>query len=124
MAVNEQQAASLPAAREDVTQRVRLAAFLSILDGRAPSAEYLAGQVRISAAQAAEAVAALREGHRAVTGADGRVVGVGGLSLVETVHRLKVRGAGELWCWCAWDTVGISAALRLTADISTPGGGR
>jgi Alkylmercury lyase len=106
----------------EVTQRVRRAAFLRLLEGHAAGVEYLAGHVHISVAAATEAVESLVKARRAVTDADGHVVGAGGLSLVETAHVLRIAGTQTRWCWCAWDALGIASALRLTATISTPCG--
>jgi hypothetical protein len=47
-----------------------------------------------------------------------RVVGIAGLSLEPTAHRLRLDGTG-LFTWCAIDAVGIPAALRVDAQIKT-----
>jgi Alkylmercury lyase len=103
----------------DLAQHVRRAAFRRLMDGHEANIEYLAGRVQVSVAVAADAVDALVKARRAVTDVDGRVVGVAGLSLVETDHRLRIAGATAKWCWCAWDALGIVSALRLTAEVST-----
>jgi radical SAM superfamily enzyme YgiQ (UPF0313 family) len=111
--------ATVPVLPADVTQDVRRAAFRRLLDGHEATVGYLAGRVQVSVAAAADAVDALVTARRAVTDADGRVIGVGGLSLAETNHRLRIADAAPLWCWCAWDAFGITAALQLTAEVST-----
>jgi hypothetical protein len=47
-----------------------------------------------------------------------RVVGIAGLSLEPTAHRLRLDGT-ELFTWCAIDAVGIPAALRVDAQVVT-----
>lgn len=113
------QCAPAPLASPEVIQQVRQAAFLRLLEGEAATVDYLATQVQVSAAAAAEAVESLVSDRRAVVDPDGRVVGTAGLSLVETAHRLRVSGGGAPWCWCAWDAFGIASALRLTGRVST-----
>ena len=48
----------------------------------------------------------------------GRVVGIAGLTLEPTKHRLVLDGQG-LYTWCAIDAVGIPAALSLDAQVTT-----
>ena len=49
---------------------------------------------------------------------DDRVVGIAGLTLEPTKHRLALDGK-ELHTWCAIDAVGIPAALSLDAHVTT-----
>lgn len=48
----------------------------------------------------------------------GRVVGIAGLTLEPTRHRLVLDGQ-SLYTWCAIDAVGIPAALSLDAHVTT-----
>lgn len=107
---------------DELAQRARRAAFFRILDGHPATVEHLAQSLGVSQADADATVQALVAAHRARTGPDGAVAGAAGLSLLQTPHRLVIRDRAPLWCWCAWDTVGISSALGLTAVITTPCG--
>ncbi len=49
---------------------------------------------------------------------DPAVVGAEGLTVLVTGHRLLLAGQ-SLYTWCAFDTVGIPAALRVDATAST-----
>jgi hypothetical protein len=109
---------ALPASPE-LIQQVRHAAFVRLLEGEAATVGYLATQLQVPAAAAAEAVESLVRDSRAIVDSDGRVVGAAGLSLVPTAHQLRVSGGGAPWCWCAWDALGIASALRLTGCVST-----
>jgi hypothetical protein len=54
---------------------------------------------------------------RAETGG-GRLLGIFGLTLRPTQHRLRLRGS-TFFTWCAFDLVGIPAALGESAEISS-----
>jgi len=45
---------------------------------------------------------------------DGTIIGIDGLTTRHTRHRL-ILGGVELWTWCAYDIVGIAAALKTDA---------
>src|SRR5438093_12387020 len=49
---------------------------------------------------------------------DGRVSGSAGLSLTEGPHRLRIDGR-DYRTWCAYDAIGIPAALGVAAHIET-----
>lgn len=49
---------------------------------------------------------------------DGRVVAAGGLSAVAARHRLRLDGQ-QFWTWCAFDGIGIPAALEVDAVVET-----
>jgi alkylmercury lyase len=49
---------------------------------------------------------------------DRDVVAAGGLSVVPAAHRLRLGGV-ELWTWCAFDAIGIPAALGIDAVAIT-----
>lgn len=48
----------------------------------------------------------------------GRVVGFGGLSVIEMPHRLDVDGR-QLYAWCAWDTLFLPLVLDERAKVSS-----
>jgi alkylmercury lyase len=48
----------------------------------------------------------------------GRLLGIYGLTLRPTQHRLRLRGS-MFFTWCAFDLVGIPAALGESAEISS-----
>lgn len=50
--------------------------------------------------------------------AHGRVIGIAGLTVEPTRHRLTLDGA-SFFTWCAIDAVGIPAALSLGAEVVT-----
>ncbi|NIM49879.1 MAG: hypothetical protein GTN62_02915 [Gemmatimonadales bacterium] len=47
---------------------------------------------------------------------DRRIIGFGGLSVAQTVHRFTVDGR-TLYTWCAWDALFIPELLEVTADV-------
>lgn len=53
-----------------------------------------------------------------VTDPEGRITGVHGLSTTPTAHRITHPG-GDTYTWCAFDVIGIPAALHLDADTHT-----
>ena len=63
-------------------------------------------------------VAALERHGRIVVDPDGRLAGIHGLSARPTPHRITHPG-GEIHTWCAFDAVGIPAALGLDAQATT-----
>ena len=60
-------------------------------------------------------------GRQAATVTDGRVDGIAGLTTRPTKHTLTIDGH-ERHTWCAFDAVGIPAALGLDAIVATPCG--
>lgn len=50
--------------------------------------------------------------------ADGAVTGSAGLSLTDGPHCLRL-GSGAFRTWCAYDALGIPAALRADAEVET-----
>jgi len=103
----------------DLHARIRETAFALLLTGRRPaSAEEIAGLAGVSRA----AIGPLLD-ELAVVGwidrdAIGQVTGSGGLSLTDGPHRLTIDGA-EFRNWCAYDSLGIAAALGADAAIDT-----
>ena len=100
----------------DTHERVREAAFALLLKERRP----------IMTAELAEAsgVADLAPVLDSLSGAgwidrmDGAITGSAGLSLSDGPHRLRF-GLTAFQTWCAYDALGIPAALGSDADIAT-----
>lgn len=99
--------------------RVRRAAFTRLLATAAPiTAAMLATEVGLTEGQVEAAL-----GRLAATGAisrdeSGAVVAAGGLAVTPARHRLLLDGR-QYWTWCAFDGIGIPAALELDAVLDT-----
>jgi hypothetical protein len=107
--------------KPEATLPVRRAAFRQLLSGRAPSIEEVAAEAELAyetAREAADLVASV--GMAEID--EGTIIGMDGLTTRRTRHRLVVAGVG-LWTWCAYDIVGIAAALGTDAVASTRCGG-
>lgn len=102
--------AALPAA----AATVRRAGFARLLQHDMAGGAVLAADTGLSAEMVRDAVALLERTGIATVDHEGRVVGVGGLSLVPTAHQLLLDGQ-TFWTWCAFDAVGIPAALGIDA---------
>jgi alkylmercury lyase len=96
---------------------VRRAAFTHLRRGRpvpqAILAEVTGLEVEVVRAALTELVAV-----GTATMVDRDVVAAGGLSVVPAAHRLRMGGV-ELWTWCAFDAIGIPAALGVDAVAIT-----
>lgn len=107
----------LPA--NDVYERIREAAFALLLTERRPlAADELS---RTSGAPMTALPALLDQLARAGwidRDAGGRVTGSAGLSLTTGPHRITIDG-NEFRTWCAYDSIGIAAALGADAAIRT-----
>lgn len=96
---------------------VRRAAFRQLLSGQAVSFDDIAAAAGLSpeatrqAAQEVATVGMAELDERAVVGMDG-------LTTRTTKHSINLDGV-KLWTWCAYDIVGISAALGTDARGST-----
>lgn len=84
--------------------------FVALWQGRRPQPADLDADPAV--------VAALRRRGLIVIDADGRVAGIHGLSTEPTAHRITHAG-GDLATWCAFDAIGIPAALSLDAHTHT-----
>ncbi len=107
----------LPAA--DLHERIREAAFALVLTERRP---IRADEIATAAGAPANTLPAMLD-QLAGAGwidrdADGRVTGSAGLSLTTGPHRITIDGA-EFRTWCAYDSIGIAAALKADAAIGT-----
>jgi hypothetical protein len=101
----------------DATLAVRRAAFRQLLSGRAMAIEEVAAEAGLAgdtAREAADLVASV--GMAEID--EGTIIGMDGLTTRRTRHRLVLGGVG-LWTWCAYDIVGIAAALGADAVGST-----
>lgn len=99
------------------TLAVRRASFRHLLSGRAVPLEEVAAAAGLSPASAREAADLVASVGMAETD-DGTIVGMDGLTTRRTRHRLVLDGVA-LWTWCAYDIVGIAAALGADAVGST-----
>jgi hypothetical protein len=103
----------------DLHARVRETAFALLLTRRRPVTPDEIGQ---AAGVAPPFLAPLLDELAGVGWIDrtptGQVTGSGGLSLTDGPHRLSIDGA-EYRNWCAYDSLGIAAALSADAVIET-----
>ena len=96
---------------------LRVAAFRELFDGRAPAVDALAARLGLPRERAAELLHRLAE--RGLVVIEGRrVVGALGLSLRPTRHRVELADR-VLHTWCAYDAVGLPAALGQDATAVT-----
>ena len=93
----------------EATLAVRRAAFHQLLSGRPALIETVADEARLSTDAARKAVdLVVSVGMAEVE--DGVIVGMDGLTTRRTRHGLVLDGV-DLWTWCAYDIVGIVAAV-------------
>ena len=97
----------------EATVAVRRAAFRQLLSGRPALIETVADEAGLSADAARDAVHLVVSVGMAEVD-DGTIVGMDGLTTRRTRHRLVLDGV-ELWTWCAYDIVGIAAAVGAEA---------
>jgi hypothetical protein len=103
----------------DTAGQLREAGFALLLRDRHPvEVADLADAIGINPASAEAAVTALAHAGWLDLDDSGRVVGAAGLSLATGPHRLTV-GAASFRTWCAYDSLGIAAALTADAHIET-----
>lgn len=98
--------------------RVAVAAFTAVRLGRAPEVAELTAWTGLSSGTVADALACLFEAGQVNLDGVGSVVAVAGLSVVPARHQLVLDGR-SLFTWCAWDAIGIPAALAADAEIRT-----
>lgn len=100
-------------------EEVRELAFALLLrDHRPIDAEALARGLGLSSAATSQSVEALARDGRLDLDDAGRIAGAAGMSLMTGPHRLTI-DAFPFRTWCAYDSVGIAAALEADADIET-----
>lgn len=106
-------------AASDLHERVREAAFALLLTEHRPVAhDELAALVGVPEAGLATMLDELAAAGWIDRDPDGRVTGSAGLSLTQGPHALTVRGR-RFRTWCAYDSLGIAAALAADAVIET-----
>jgi len=99
--------------------RVSRHAFQAVLDGEPAKLSDLPTALGLDRAVVTSAADRLVEkGVMVVEPETGRIVGVRGLSLPETDHRLSLAGR-HFYAFCAVDAVGIPAALRADARVES-----
>lgn len=112
---------------DEAAARVRRAAFTRLLATAAPvDVATLAADTGLSEAQVEAALADLadtgaitRQANGAGGGAPGgAVVAAGGLAVAPARHQLQLAGQ-TFWTWCAFDGIGIPAALDADAVLDT-----
>jgi alkylmercury lyase len=97
-------------------QRVSIAIYRCLAQGRRASIAEIA---RAAGVEAAEVEAAVRGWRgRIYLDDSGAVIGYAGLSLATTRHRFRVDGR-DLHAWCAWDTLFIPALLGSEAEVES-----
>lgn len=99
----------------EVARALATAGFAAMWTGPAAQPSEL---VPDSPDAAAEVATALADRGRAELDANGRLVGIHGLTLRTTRHRIVHDGRAH-WTWCAFDAIGIPAALGIDATART-----
>lgn len=107
-------AVDLEADLAPVARRLASEGFAALWRGEALTA----GELLPDVPDAAEAVEALVRRGRAEVDVAGRLVGIHGLTLGATQHSFEHDGAVR-HTWCAFDSVGIPAALAIEATVRT-----
>ncbi len=93
-------------------------AFAAIRSGRRVGPAEIARHADLQPDLVAAELRQLAESGEANLDEAGQVVAVAGLSLVPARHELELAGQ-PLHTWCAWDAIGIPAALELDARLRT-----
>lgn len=106
----------------DVAGRIREAAFaLLVRDGEPVTTSALAGAIGLPPEAVSRVVVTLAGAGWLDLDESGRVSGAAGLSLEASPHRLSLDGS-RFHTWCAFDALGIPAALAASGELSTPCG--
>jgi alkylmercury lyase len=105
--------------RSDARRLVK-SGFHALLDGSPPSVVELGRRTGLPVASVEHLIEVMVESGRAMVDGD-RLVGIGGLGVVPTRHRLQL-GRRTYYTWCAWDAIGIPAAFGRSALVETPCG--
>lgn len=101
--------------QSDLQERLRREAFEWLRAGRAATDVLLGQAVGLPPEQVEQELAPLADQGLIIRDAEG-IVGIYGLTLRPTAHRLQLDGQ-PLFTWCALDAVGIPAGLETGADI-------
>jgi alkylmercury lyase len=115
----EELAAQLVAAMPDLDpaeQQGALTLLRLLAQGEPVEVEYLSEALALPAAQLEETLdrwpGVFRDGHR-------RIIGIGGLTVLEMGdHRIHVHGQ-SLSAWCAWDTLFLPELLGEAAQVTS-----
>ena len=94
------------------------AAFKSMKSGTQPTIEQLTGDCGLDHRVVRNALDAFIRSGRADYTTDGCLTGIVGLTVEPTRHRLTLEGT-PMFTWCAFDAVGIPAALRVDTKTRT-----
>ena len=98
---------------------IRVTAFQSILKGSPSTIDDLHGITELPQARINGIVENLAKNGRIVVDIEsGTIVGSQWLSLIKTSHRLYINDR-NLFTWCAFDAIGIPAALEVDAQINS-----
>lgn len=108
----------LPLAGAPDEMALQAAGFTALLDGLVPTPGELAVGARLSVERAESAARSLAARETLLTDADGRIEAIAGLTLRPTRHELSIVGT-RINTWCAFDSVGIPAALGADAIART-----
>jgi hypothetical protein len=84
---------------------------------KALSTEQLEHLLDAREADVVDAVTELEESGQLLR-EEGMIVGVSGLSVVQTRHELIVNGVSR-WTWCPWDALGIATLLGGIGEVKT-----
>jgi hypothetical protein len=104
-------------ARDDAEGRLLAEAFhLLLAEGHPVTVERLAAALDRDAQSVAAVLGRLERAGRIRRNPAGAVTGSLGLSVEPTAHELIVEGARR-WTWCAYDAVGILAALGAGGQV-------
>lgn len=110
---------ALDPAELDFTDSTAHKAFRRLLDKPEPFAvASLAAAIGSDEQRVADAFAALKSAGRAEFDEQDRLLGIYGLTLKPTEHRLVI-GGKTFFVWCAFDSVGIPAALGESATVTS-----
>lgn len=105
-------------ALDEESAAVRRAGFLALLNGEEVTASKLADRAGLGTGRAEEALSHLGAIGLVDRSEQGEIHGVAGLSTAPTRHRM-VLGGRQHFTWCAFDSVGIPAALDADAEVRT-----
>lgn len=102
----------------DASDVIGRQAFRSLLAYAEPlSIARIAEYAGVTDVEASSGLDALRRVGRVEFDDAGRLVGIFGLSLAPSKHRMELSGK-TFFTWCAWDAVGIPAALGESATVT------
>jgi hypothetical protein len=103
----------------DRHRQIQVAAFALLLDhGEPVTNDRLAVAAALTAADVADLLADFDADGRARFDDEGRLIGIAGLSIEPTRHRLDI-GDTTRWTWCALDAIGILGAVGRDATYTT-----